>query len=332
DKVDYWMPVDQYVGGVEHAILHLLYSRFFTKALRDMGLVKCSEPFTNLLSQGMVVKYSPDSGRIEKMSKSRGNVVGTTDFFKKNGADAARLFTLFAAPPEQECEWSEEGAIGQYKFLSRIWRLVTEFIENGVIDPAQVAAGKYTSVEHDKLDAKGQTLHKLVHKTIKSVSADLDPDRYIFNTAIARCMEFRNGLGDFIADASDNGGSGNSFSEEQRALLIFCVKHLLLLLAPMAPHITEELWHQCGFAQLHGGSIHVAAWPKFDDALTIDNEIELVLQVNGKIVNKVTAPRGLAKPQAEELALKDEKMANKINGQSVRKVIVVPDKLVNVVV
>src|SRR5262249_33910075 len=148
-KVNYWMPVDQYVGGVEHAILHLLYSRFFTKACRDMGLVSCDEPFTNLLSQGMVTKFSPSSGRIEKMSKSRGNVVGTTDFFKRYGADSARLFTLFAAPPEQELEWSEEGAVGQYRFLGRVWRLVCELTGSKIIKPGS------DTVNHAALDPAG---------------------------------------------------------------------------------------------------------------------------------------------------------------------------------
>jgi leucyl-tRNA synthetase len=331
DKVNYWMPVDQYVGGIEHAILHLLYSRFFTKALRDMGLVKCGEPFTNLLSQGMVTKYSPESGRIEKMSKSRGNVVGTTDFFKRYGADAARLFTLFAAPPEQELEWSEEGAIGQYKFLGRVWRLVTDSIENKTIDPEKIAANAYPAVDHEKLDARSKQANQLIHKTIKAVSTDLDQERYIFNTAIARCMEFVNGLYKYVAELSDNNGT-SKITDEQRSVLVHSIKNLLLLLAPMAPHIAEELWEQAGFAKATGSYIHVSAWPECEEALTIDDQIELVLQINGKIINKVTVRRGLQKPEAEELALKDEKVASKVNGQPVRKVIFVPDKLVNVVI
>jgi leucyl-tRNA synthetase len=327
------MPVDQYVGGVEHAILHLLYSRFFTKALRDMGLVKCNEPFTNLLSQGMVTKFSPESGRIEKMSKSRGNVVGTTDFFKRYGADAARLFTLFAAPPEQELEWSEDSAVGQYKFLGRVWRFVTDLIESGVLEARKVAETGYAKVEPEALDAKGKALNSLLHKTIKAVSQDLDPERYIFNTAIARCMEFVNGLYKYMAEASDNNGDGGgAIAASEQSLLVECVRNLLLLLAPMAPHLSEELWERAGFASQTGTSIHIATWPKFDDALTIDDEIELVLQVNGKIVSKVAARRGLPKPEAEEIALKDGKIQTKINGQSIRKIIVVPDKLVNVVV
>lgn len=345
-NVDYWMPVDQYVGGIEHAILHLLYSRFFTKACRDIGLVSCDEPFENLLSQGMVTKFSSISGRIEKMSKSRGNVVGTTDFFKKYGADSARLFTLFAAPPEQELEWSEEGAIGQYRFLGRVWRIVSELIETGAV------TAFHGTVEHDKLDTSGQNFHKLVHKTIKAVSNDLERGRYIFNTAIARCMELVNGLYKYAqelnARASEGNGKsktsltgegaatlapqGHSLSTDELQLLSFAIRNLLLLLAPMAPHISEELWKQAGYITKDTDSIHITQWPTFDEALTIDNQIELVLQVNGKIVNKVPAARGLEKKTAEDLALADEKVKSKIEGQAIKKVIVVPDKLVNVVV
>lgn len=336
EKVNYWMPVDQYVGGVEHAILHLLYARFFTKALRDAGLLEASEPFTNLLSQGMVTKFSPQSGRIEKMSKSRGNVVGTTDFFKKFGADAARLFTLFAAPPEQELEWNEEGAIGQYRFLGRIWRMVMEIlIEPGYIQPDKVAGSSgLPPVDIEKLDSKTKSIYRLVHKTIKAVSQDLDQSRYIFNTAIARCTELVNALYKYIAELTEGDGKNGSshVTEEQRAVLLFAVRSLLLLMAPMAPHLAEELWHQTGLAKAAGTSIHVAAWPQFEEALTLDDEIELVLQFNGKVVSKARVPRGLAKPQAEELALKDSKIQAKIDGQPIKKVIVVPDKLVNVVV
>jgi leucyl-tRNA synthetase len=337
NKVNYWMPVDQYVGGIEHAILHLLYSRFFTKALRDLGYVTASEPFTNLLSQGMVCKFSPQSGRIEKMSKSRGNVVGTTDFFKRYGADAARLFSLFAAPPEQELEWNEEGAIGQYKFLGRVWRLVSDLIENGVIDPEQVVAGKLPPVDHAALDSKGKAIHSLTHKTIMAVSNDLDQKRYIFNTAIARCMEFVNALYKYVAELSDNNGNGNSkagskVSDNEKALLLSAVKNLLLLLAPMAPHISEELWEQTGLVKQTGKLVHVHAWPKFEDDLTKDAEIELVVQVNGKVVSKICVASGLPNAELERIALADPKVQAKINGNSVVKVIVVPNRLVNIVV
>ena len=332
--VNYWMPVDQYVGGIEHAILHLLYARFFTKALSGLALLDCREPFTNLLSQGMVTKFSPSSGRIEKMSKSRGNVVGTTDFFKRYGADAARLFTLFASPPEQELEWSEEGAIGQFRFLGRVWRLVDDLAGKRAIK-ANVAG-----VNAGSLDDSGKTLLKLMHKTIKAVSNDLDPANYGFNTAIARCMELVNGLYKYVGEKSAGDGRADAeagdqrlpFSDNEIDLLSFSVRNLLLLLAPMAPHISEELWHLTGNAAGPDESVHVTAWPSFLQDLTVDDEIELVLQVNGKIVNKVVAPRGLSTAEAEGLALNDAKMKTRLDGQPVRKVIVVPNKLVNVVV
>ena len=334
DKVNYWMAVDQYVGGIEHAILHLLYSRFFVKALRDMGLLNCDEPFTNLLSQGMVTKFSPQSGRIEKMSKSRGNVVGTTDFFKEYGADSARLFTLFAAPPEQELEWSENGAIGQNRFLNRLWRLAFE-----LKDAKAIAIGSQEPTLGE-LDKEAQTLLRLVHKTIRSVSQDLEPERYIFNTAIARCFELLNGMYEFTnerkagskGNGKSNGTDASVFSPVDIALLTFAFRSILLLLAPMAPHITEELWHQLGFAASDKETIHTQSWPSFEAALTIDDEIELVFQVNGKIVSKKHVPRGIEAKAAEELALKDEKIQIKITGHQVRKVIVVQDKLVNVVI
>jgi leucyl-tRNA synthetase len=334
EKGNYWLPVDQYVGGVEHAILHLLYSRFFTKAMRDMGLLTCDEPFTNLLSQGMVTKFSPDSGRIEKMSKSRGNVVGTTDFFKKYGADAARLFTLFAAPPEQELEWSEDGAVGQYRFLSRIWRLIEELLEQKAIILGTISDTKLSA----NLEPAEKQLLQLVHKSIKAVSQDLSQERFIFNTAIARCMELVNGLYKYHADRSEsssgkNGGTSTTpYSEDQKQLITFAIQRLLLLLAPMAPHTTEDLWQQCQFGGSALKSIHVTPWPEYSDDLTIDNEIELVFQVNGKLVSKALTQRGIPKDEAEKLALSDGKIQAKIAGQPVRKVIVVPDKLVNVVI
>ncbi|MFN8656344.1 MAG: leucine--tRNA ligase [Candidatus Obscuribacterales bacterium] len=347
-KVNYWMPVDQYVGGIEHAILHLLYSRFFTKALRDMKLVDCDEPFTNLLSQGMVTKFSPQSGRIEKMSKSRGNVVGTTDFFQRYGADAARLFTLFAAPPEQELEWSEEGATGQFRFLGRIWRLVQDLVDKGVIaenGKARQSFGESGITSFEGFDSRGKSVLQAVHRTIKAVSDDLSQERYQFNTAIARCMELVNALYAYVGGGahgaegdSGNGAGGNGsdgskrFTAQEKDLLSFAVRSLLLVLAPMAPHLTEELWHQAGYAAGPTDSIHTHTWPTYKAELTIADEIELVLQVNGKLVSKVLAQRGLSDPQAEELALADTKVQKKIEGQSVRKVIVVRDRLVNVVV
>ncbi len=321
DKVNYWLPVDQYVGGVEHAILHLLYSRFFTKALKDMGLLNFEEPFTNLLSQGMVTKFSQISGRIEKMSKSRGNVVGTSAFFKEYGADSARLFTLFAAPPEQELEWSEEGAVGQYRFLGRLWRFAYALKAEKIIDPSV-----QSDIDCAQLGPAAADLLRLTHKTIKAVSNDLQANRYIFNTAIARCMELLNALYKFTSDKT------NKDSLPDKQLLGFSISNLLLLLAPMAPHITEEIWHTLGFATGVNDSIHTHAWPTYDQKLTIDNLIELVFQVNGRIVDKQIVERGLDKAAAEALALSNPKVRAKIDGQPIKKIIVVQDKLVNVVI
>ena len=326
-KVDYWMPVDQYVGGVEHAILHLLYSRFFTRALKDIGLVKCAEPFTNLLSQGMVTMYSPNTGRIEKMSKSRGNVVGTTAFFQKYGADAARLFTLFASPPESELEWNEDGAVGQYRFLNRIWRYCDDMGTRGAIIKNQDLAALGQTLKSSELSALDKGLLRLVHKTIKAVSNDLAQERYIFNTAIARCMELVNGLYKYVQDAE-----AAKLDLKDSGVITYAVGSLLLLMAPMAPHLTEELYHQLGFVDDLSKSIHVAAWPVFDEALTIDDEVELVLQVNGKIVNKLATQRGMAKDKLEALAMADDKVKAKLDGSAIKRVIVVPDKLVNVVI
>lgn len=351
DKVDYWMPVDQYVGGIEHAILHLLYSRFFTKALRDCGLVSCDEPFANLLSQGMVTKFSTISGRIEKMSKSRGNVVGTTDFFTKYGADSARLFTLFAAPPEAELEWSEEGAVGQYRFLSRVWRFVQDLIDADIIGKKANTNREFAAhgfAKSEGLNSQAKTLLQVTHRTIKAVSDDLQTERYMFNTAIARCMELVNTLYAFVTSKAQeqasagngkHGGEDNSdnvglsaCNAQEKELLAFSARSLLLLLAPMAPHLAEELWQQAGFSKSATDSIHVTKWPAYVPELTIADEFELVLQVNGKIISKAMVKRGISEADAKAIALSDEKVKKKIEGQEPRKVIYVKDRLVNIVV
>jgi leucyl-tRNA synthetase len=341
DKGDYWMAVDQYVGGIEHAILHLLYSRFFTKALRDIGLVSVDEPFTNLLSQGMVTKYSAQSGRIEKMSKSRGNVVGTTDFFKKFGADAARLFTLFAAPPEQELEWSEEGAIGQYRFLCRIWQLVEDLKDARLIQAdgkARQGFGEKGITDPSPFDKNGKELLQKIHHTIKSVSDDLAPERYSFNTSIARCMELTTKLSDYVRNApGGSGGNGKKehsvqMSDAEKDLLSFGLRSLLLVMAPMAPHLTEELWHRSGYAANEKDSIHQAKWPACDAALALGDSTVLVIQINGKKVSTLDAPRGLTEQEARDLALADGKVAPKVKGRNVKKVIYVKDRLINIVV
>jgi leucyl-tRNA synthetase len=315
DKVNHWMPVDQYVGGVEHAILHLLYSRFFTKALRDLKFLNCDEPFTRLLSQGMVTMFSAESGRSEAMSKSKGNIVEPNSCFDQFGVDATRLFMLFAAPAEAELQYTNEGATGQVRFLARIWRIVADSIANGTLTPAD-----HHVLDSGQLDANSSTLLKLVHRTIKAVTNDLSQEHYSFNTAIARCMELVNGLYKFAGE------------KLEPAVVSFAIRSLLLLLAPIAPHITEELWHEAGFAQSETDSIHTAQWPPYDDSLTIDDEIEMVLQLNGRIISKIQTRRGLADGEAQEIALNDARIQERVSGQSIRKVVVVKDKLVNIVV
>ena len=314
-KADYWLPVDQYVGGIEHAILHLLYSRFFTKALRDFGLLKFDEPFTNLLSQGMVTMMSPKEKKVTKMSKSKGNVVGTTEFFDEYGADAARLFILFAAPPEMEIEWSTTGAIGQYRFLERIWRLFFNLKENAslkIFDGFIVGALHATPL---------QDLYRIANYTIKSVSEDISSEKYTFNTGIARMTELVNAMYKFIQDKK-------SFSEEETKVLSFCFTNLLKLLAPFAPHITEELWEM-----LDGQfSIHTQKWPDYDKNALVTDEIELVIQMGGKKIDVLTTKKGQSQKELEKIALSQEKVKARLEGKELVKIVVVPDKIVNIVV
>ncbi len=321
DRVNYWLPVDQYVGGVEHAILHLLYSRFFTKALFDMGLTKIQEPFTNLLSQGMVTQYSQTSKRVEKMSKSRGNVVGTNEFFAKYGADTARLFILFAAPPEIELEWSQDSAVGQFRFVNKIWRLACDIKDKlGKFNANYLEEPNINDLTSEQLE-----LLKLTHRTIKVVSQDLNVDKYTFNTAIARLMEFINGFNKFMT-------ASESYPSQAKALAYFCFHKFLLMLAPFAPHLSEEAYHLLEYSHCEDISIHSQAWPEFKEELTVSNDIELVFQVNGKLISKISTYRGLSQEAAKEFALNDEKVKQKIHSQNIKKIIVINDKLVNIVV
>ncbi len=315
EKVNYWLPVDQYVGGVEHAILHLLYSRFFTKALRDFGFLNFDEPFTNLLSQGMVTMHSPKEGKITKMSKSKGNVVGTTEFFDEYGADAARLFILFAAPPEQEIEWSTQGAIGQYRFIERVWRLFFNLKEN--------AGLKIVEAIHELplQEPPLRDLYRIANYTIKSVSEDISSEKYIFNTAIARMTELVNAMYRFILDKK-------SYNDLEREILSFCFINLLKLLAPLAPHITEELWSKLGGAY----SIHQQKWPDYDKQALITDEIELVVQIGGKKIDVLTTKKGQSQKELEKIALGLKKVKARLDGKELIKVVVVPDKIVNIVV
>ena len=301
DKVNYWAPVDQYIGGIEHAILHLLYARFFTKVLHDAGLVDFDEPFHNLLTQGMVLKDG------SKMSKSKGNVVSPEEIIKKYGADTARLFILFAAPVDRDLEWSDQGVEGSYRFLSRVWRILGHFE-----DAIKGAEDKYDT---NALTKEEKDLRRTLHVTIKKVTEDVR-DRFMFNTAISSIMELVNALYTF-QDKPLNAGLARETA-----------RNLLLMLAPFAPHITEELWSRL-FAT---GSIHQQRWPQYDEQALAQDSVEIVLQINGKVRGKVSLAPGLDRAALQEAMLATPRAQELTAGKTIVKVIAVPQKLVNIVV
>lgn len=303
EKVNYWLPVDQYIGGIEHAILHLLYSRFFTKVLKDAGLVNFNEPFKNLLTQGMVIKDGA------KMSKSKGNVVSPEEIIAKYGADTARLFILFAAPPERDLEWSDQGVEGAFRFLNRVWRIVTRL-------NMLVAKGEDT-YDTSALTKEERELRRILHTTIQKVTEDVG-NRFNFNTAISSIMELVNALY-ATADKLENINAG---------LVRETILALLKLLAPFAPHMTEELWSKV----MPSGSIHQSMWPKVDSAATVLEEVEIVLQVNGKVRDKITVAASLTAKELEAIAMQQSKLQELIAGKTIVKIICVPKKLVNIVV
>jgi leucyl-tRNA synthetase len=307
----YWMAVDQYIGGIEHAILHLLYSRFFHQVFRDMGLVETKEPFAHLLTQGMVIKDGA------KMSKSKGNVVDPDHIINRYGADTARLFILFAAPPTKQLEWSDQGVEGSFKFLKRVWRLF-EGSKNIFDDkPAGDDAGA-------ELQTQLKELRRMIHITIKRVSEDIER-RIQFNTAIAAIMEFVNHLQKFFEWWTNH---PHNRSAKGQALLKEAMETLILLLSPFAPHIAEEMWEQMG----HSGTIHQAAWPKHNEEFLKADEIEIVVQVNGKVRQKLSVPAEIDEESLKAQSLGDPRIQEWTNGKEVKKVIVVPKKLVNIVV
>ena len=300
-KVDYWMSVDQYIGGIEHAVMHLLYARFFTKVLRDLGYISCDEPFINLLTQGMVIKDGA------KMSKSKGNVVDPDALIRKYGADTARLFSLFAAPPEKDLDWSDQGVDGSFRFLNRVWKLVHERLE--------LVAGA-GAIDLSSLTAEERTLRRAVHKTIRKVTEDIE-ERFHFNTAIAAVMELLNTL---QATELATPQFGSVMKE--------ALESMVLLLAPFVPHISEELWQRLGHAEL----LSDAAWPEYDRSAVVDEEVLVVVQVNGKLRSKITVPAGTDQDTLTSAALADIRVKPFLEGVQVRKVICVPGKLVNIVV
>ncbi len=301
DKVNYWAPVDQYIGGIEHAILHLLYSRFFTKVLRDAGLLDFDEPFTRLLTQGMVIKDG------SKMSKSKGNVVSPEEIIGKYGADTARLFILFAAPVDRDLEWSDQGVEGAYRFLGRVWRIMLHFAD-------AIKAGQ-DDYDVKALDKEEKELRRQLHIAIKKVTNDVK-DRFMFNTAISTLMELVNDLYKF-QNRELNAGLAHETASA-----------LLRLMAPFTPHITEELWHRLGFA----GSVHQQSWPTYDEDATKASTIEVVLQINGKVRDKVTIDAGLSREAMQDVVMQLPRAKELTEGKTIVKVICVPKKLVNIVV
>lgn len=300
---NYWGPVDQYIGGIEHAILHLLYSRFFVKVLRDAGLVDYDEPFSNLLTQGMVIKDGA------KMSKSLGNVVSPEEILSKYGADTARLFILFAAPPERELEWSDQGVEGSFRFLNRIWRIVQAF--------EAVLEQKVTEYDHSNLTEADKDLRRVLHSSIKKVTNDIET-RFNFNTAISTMMELVNALYAYKEAAK----------EPNAGLVYEAISDLIKMMSPFVPHITEELWRGAIDAN---SSVHEQSWPECDEeALKVDN-VEIVLQVNGKVRGRLTVPAEATKEELEKIAMADANVQAHIGDATVRKVICVPGRLVNIV-
>ena len=334
----YWMPVDQYIGGVEHAVLHLLYARFFTKALRSLGLTDLDEPFRNLLTQGMVCKETVrcrehgflfpeeakdgrcvhcgsavETGAVEKMSKSKKNVVDPDRIIEKYGADTTRLFSLFAAPPEKDLDWSEEGVEGAYRFLGRVWRLVLENID--------MLAGQshYDPRSDGPLDGALKDLHGVTHRTIQKVTQDIG-ERFHFNTAISSIMELVNALYQFRF-SSHNGAI-------ERKVFREAVEAVILLLSPFAPHISEELWMRLGNTE----PVYKTAWPEISGGALARKEALLVVQVNGRVRSKVMAPLDSDEEAVRELVMKDEKTLEWIKGKTIKKFVYVQNKIINMVV
>ena len=339
--VDYWMPVDQYIGGVEHAILHLLYSRYFTRVLASLGLVTFKEPFTRLLTQGMVCKETtacpqhgflfPEEvveeddagrscrhcgqpivvGRVEKMSKSKKNVIDPNVLLDQYGADTTRLFCLFAAPPERDLEWSEQGVEGSYRFLQRVWRLSERWLP-------QVADCRSATVDAQSLGGATKELHRKTHATIKRVTQDIE-ERFHFNTVISAVMELVNTMQTIDSDSS---------TDADKPVLRFALETAVLLLSPIVPHFSEELWEALG----HKKSVLLNPWPTFDDVAIIKDEIEIVVQVNGKLRSRFLSALDADEETLKATALADERIVKYVAGKTVRKVIVVKNKLINIVV
>ena len=348
-NADSWTPVDQYIGGIEHAVMHLLYARFFHKALRDMGLVETNEPFKRLLTQGMVLgpsyysqnerkfyfpkdveikdtkAFSKSTGeeltvKIEKMSKSKNNGVDPEEIVKEYGADPARVFTLFAAPPEKELEWNVNGLAGAYRFINRLFLIISDSFEF-----AEKNAGKEDNygIDLNKRNEKDEEIQKKLHQTVKKVTESIEDD-FHFNTAIAAVMELLNDMTTYKQEVIDK----NDISTESKKIWKEVLDKVILLIAPFAPHIADELWEIIGNKTF----TFEEEWPTFEEELTKEHKMNLVVQINGKIRETIPAKIGLSKEEYEKLAFDSEKIKKAIEGKEIVKVIVVPNKLVNIVV
>ena len=322
EKVAYWGPVDFYSGGVEHAILHLIYSRFFCRVFRDIGLTHLDEPFTRLLTQGMVLK----DGQV--MSKSKGNVVDPDDMIEQYGADALRLYVMFVAPPEKEVEWTDAGLEGSFRFLARVWRLVDQVAET-IGGDGIPGAGELT------LDASERALRRKTHDTIRRITLDLDPRAHL-NTAVSGLMELVNELYAFCArpgcsligrESSDPASVGTAVRPETVAVVKEAVEALTLMLSPFAPHMAEELWELLG----HAGGVVAAGWPQFDEAVARAEEVTIPVQVNGKVRSRLVVPADVTEDRLREMALADPQAAKYLEGKTVKKVVVANGRLVSVV-
>ena len=349
EYADSWTPVNQYIGGIEHAVMHLLYARFFHKVLRDMGLVKTNEPFKRLLTQGMVLgpsyysqnerkyyfpkdteikdgkAFSKKTGeelivKIEKMSKSKNNGADPEEIVKEDGADPARVFTLFAAPPEKELEWNANGLAGAYRFINRLYLLISDTLE--FADENAVRDNNY-NIDLNKRNEKDEEIQKKLHQTVKKVTESIEDD-FHFNTAIAAVMELLNDMTTYKQEVIDK----DNVSTESKKIWKEVLEKVILLIAPFAPHIADELWEITG----HNTFTFEEKWPEFEEELTKENKINLVIQINGKIRDTVPAIIGISKEECEKLAFASEKTKKFIEEKEVVKVIVVPNKLVNIVV
>ena len=295
------------MGGIEHAILHLLYSRFFTKALKDLGLLSFDEPFKNLLTQGMVLKDG------SKMSKSKGNTVDPDEIFENYGADTARLFILSDSPPARDFDWSDAGVEGCYKFLNRVWRLVSD-------------NQKYLTKDYElkfPLSRENDDLVRTVHMAIKGITNDIAND-FQFNTVISKYRELTNAIYDWRGKGVNN----NELSDEDKNVLSFAIISLIKLMAPVTVHMSEEIWHDLGGS----GSIHDEKWCEWDDNLAKASKITLVVQVNGKVKDKIEADEGVNDEELKAIALSSDKIKELTAGKEIVKTIVVPKKLVNIVI